>query len=66
MLHKRETKEQVKAGFSDLNYLENFEPIILPISKGFIDHNEKYFLYRPSDFDRYHKFKSKNKYKNNL
>jgi transcription-repair coupling factor (superfamily II helicase) len=60
-------KNRLKQVFSDLNYLENFEPIILPISKGFIDHDEKILFYTDHQiFDRYHKFKSKNKYKNNL
>ena len=60
-------KNRLKQVFSDLNYLENFEPIILPISKGFIDHDEKILFYTDHQiFDRYHKFKSINKYKNNL
>ena len=53
--------------FTDLNNQDIINPIILPISKGFIDNSEKTLFYTDHQiFERYHKFKFKKRFKNKL
>ena len=60
-------KNRLNQIFIDLNNEDLIHPIILPISKGFIDHSEKTLFYTDHEiFERYHKFKFKKRFKNKL
>ena len=53
--------------FEDLNYEDAINPIILPLSSGFIDIDEKMVFYTDHQiFERYHKFKFRKTFKNKL
>ena len=60
-------KNRLNQIFTDLNNQDIINPIILPISKGFIDNSEKTLFYTDHEiFERYHKFKFKKRFKNKL
>ena len=53
--------------FEDLNYEDAINPIILTLSSGFIDIDEKMVFYTDHQiFERYHKFKFRKTFKNKL
>ena len=63
----KQQKNRLKQIFTDLNYHDIINPIILPISKGFVDNSEKTLFYTDHQiFERYHKFKFKKRFKNKL
>ncbi|MAU49470.1 MAG: transcription-repair coupling factor [Flavobacteriaceae bacterium] len=60
-------KKRLSQIFEDLNYEDAIDPIILPLSSGFIDIDEKMVFYTDHQiFERYHKFKFRKTYKNKL
>ncbi|MCH1485308.1 MAG: transcription-repair coupling factor [Flavobacteriaceae bacterium] len=63
----KQQKNRLKQIFTDLNNHDIINPIILPISKGFVDNSEKTLFYTDHQiFERYHKFKFKKRFKNKL
>ena len=60
-------KKRLSQIFEDLNYEDAINPIILPLSSGFIDIDEKMVFYTDHQiFERYHKFKFRKTFKNKL
>ena len=60
-------KNRLSQIFLDLESENLVDPIILPISGGFIDNDEKKLYYTDHQiFDRYHKFKFRKRFKNKL
>ena len=60
-------KKRLSQIFEDLNYEDAIDPIILPLSSGFIDMNEKMVFYTDHQiFERYHKFRFRKTFKNKL
>ena len=60
-------KNRLSQIFLDLESENIVDPIILPISGGFIDNDEKKIYYTDHQiFDRYHKFKFRKRFKNKL
>ena len=60
-------QKRLKQILNDLNSDFIIDPLILPVSKGFIDNNEKIVFYTDHQiFERYHKFKLRRRYKNHL
>ena len=60
-------KKRLSQIFEDLNYEDAIDPVILPLSSGFIDMNEKMVFYTDHQiFERYHKFRFRKTFKNKL
>ncbi len=60
-------KKRLSQIFEDLNYEDAIDPLILPLSSGFIDMNEKMVFYTDHQiFERYHKFRFRKTFKNKL
>ena len=60
-------QKRLKQILTDLNSDFIIDPLILPVSKGFIDNDEKIVFYTDHQlFERYHKFKLRRRYKNHL
>ena len=60
-------QKRLKQILNDLNSDFIIDPLILPVSKGFIDNDEKIVFYTDHQiFERYHKFKLRRRYKNHL
>ncbi len=55
--------ERLRAIFEDLDNTVNFVPVPVPVSKGFIDHEQKIACYTDHQiFQRYHKYKVRQTY----
>ena len=60
-------KNRLSQIFLDIESENLVDPIILPISSGFIDNDEKQLYYTDHQiFERYHKFKFRKRFKNKL
>ena len=60
-------QKRLKQILTDLNSDFIIDPLILPVSKGFVDNDEKIVFYTDHQiFERYHKFKFRRRYKNHL
>ena len=60
-------KKRLTQIFEDLDYNGTIEPQILSLSSGFIDSDQKLVFYTDHQiFERYHKFRFRKRFKNNL
>tara|TARA_B100000427_G_scaffold94147_1_gene77679 strand:+ start:2968 stop:6249 length:3282 start_codon:yes stop_codon:yes gene_type:complete len=62
----KQQETRLNAIFNDINSKVNYNTMILPISSGFIDNENKLACYTDHQiFERYHKFRVKKRYYNN-
>ena len=60
-------KNRLRQIFEDLDYDGIVEPVVLPLSAGFIDSDQKIIYYTDHQiFERYHKFKFRKRFNNKL
>ena len=63
----KQQRKRLTQIFQDLDYKGTIEPVILPLSSGFIDKDQKMVFYTDHQiFERYHKFRFRKRFKNKL